>query len=169
MISACDLREATVTAVYQHFGQTDKNGDPYILHVMRVWHGVCSESIETQVTALLHDIVEDTDFSLDDVEEKFGFVVRNAVDALTKRKGENLDTYLDRVCANKIAMKVKRSDSSDNRNRLGAINDVETRDRLRKKYDKVLGRIDAHNAQETRTSEEPVVNNGVTVTDESKQ
>ena len=136
-----DVDRALELAVSCHDGQTDKVGLPYILHVIRVWRSVLHHPDEVQVAALLHDVAEDTHVSLDFIGRKFGLNVMNAVDALSKRKGESLDEYLDRVCANKIARIVKHSDSSDNLYRIELIYDFEARKRLRRKYSKVLQRL----------------------------
>ena len=61
-----------------------------------------------EVVALLHDVVEDTDVTLDDVRCEFGDTVANAVDALTRREGESYHReYLPRVRSNPFAWIVK--------------------------------------------------------------
>lgn len=99
-------------AQLKHRGQTDKAGQPYILHLVRVMEG-CDGAIAKTV-ALLHDIVEDTDVTIEWITDFFGKDVGCAVDAITKRKGEKYDNYLDRVAANPIATVVKISDLADN-------------------------------------------------------
>ena len=95
-----------------HSGQKRKNGNPYIIHPIRVSQEVHSE--EEKVTALLHDVVEDSAVSLLDIEYLFGKDVREAVDAITSREGENYFDYIIRVKNNKIATVVKIADISDN-------------------------------------------------------
>ena len=100
-------------ALEAHAGQRDRAGDPYILHPMRVMVGV--EGDAARAAALLHDVVEDSATSLDDLHRAgLPEAVVGAIDALTKRNGEDYDAYLDRVIADPIARKVKRSDVRDN-------------------------------------------------------
>jgi len=137
---------ALMMATEAHSGQTDKVGNPYILHVIRVWlacqrqgHGSAVEC-----AAILHDAVEDTDVTLSEIEMTFGIEVRDAVDALTKREGESLDGYLARVAANPIARIVKVADSTDNYNRLVYIEDDDIQHRLSRKYLRVLEYLREH-------------------------
>ena len=105
--------EAYYFAQAAHKGQTrwDKK-TPYITHPVRVAnnvpHGTC------KIVAYLHDVVEDTYITLEEIEENFGFDVKVAVEAITKRKGEEYIDYLERVKANDIARKVKIADINDN-------------------------------------------------------
>ena len=64
--------------------------------------------------AWLHDSVEDTETTFDDLIYYFGSSVAQAVDAITKRKGESYSEYLNRVKANPIARLVKIADLSHN-------------------------------------------------------
>jgi (p)ppGpp synthase/HD superfamily hydrolase len=85
---------------------------PYIEHPIAVANAFDSDEYKT--VAILHDVVEDTRFTLVDIREEFGDVVSEAVDALTKRKGE---TYLELVLRakdNEIARKVKIADIKHN-------------------------------------------------------
>jgi guanosine-3',5'-bis(diphosphate) 3'-pyrophosphohydrolase len=80
-----------VEAAYQlaessHSGQQRISGEPFIEHPLGVAHILADLGMDTTtlVAALLHDVVEDTELSLDDVEEGFGVEVRLIVDGLTK-------------------------------------------------------------------------------------
>lgn len=80
------IKEAYNFARERHEGQFRKSGEPYIHHLIEVAY-ILSELHAgpiTIVAGLLHDVVEDTDTSLDEIEEKFGVDVRKLVDALTK-------------------------------------------------------------------------------------
>ena len=129
------LGRAFEMAFRAHAGQIDKSGAPYIAHVVRVAAGVDGET--AQVVGLLHDVVEDCDTTLADLEAAFGAEVAAAVDAITKRAGEANAEYLIRVAANPLARMVKLSDIADNSHpaRL-ALLDQPTQDRLREKYAK---------------------------------
>lgn len=130
-------------AADKHRDQVDKLGVDYIAHVMSVWYRVRDAGLDDthQVVALLHDVVEDTNFDISSVRYYFGDVVAEAVQALTKVKGEEYEVYLDRVAANPIAARVKWHDSMDNYVRIYRIDDPNTRERLKKKYDRVFARI----------------------------
>ena len=122
-------------ALTAHKGQEDKSGQAYIGHVVRVAAGVEGEA-ET-VVALLHDVVEDTDVTLAEIDAEFGPDIATAVDVITRRAGEAPEAYYDRVRANPLARAVKLSDIADNTHpaRL-ALLDEDTRARLTQKYAK---------------------------------
>ena len=108
-----NLENAITLAVNAHVGQVDKAGQPYILHPLRVMLQV-SEPYERMVAAL-HDVVEDTEISLESLREQgFPKEVVEAVDALTKRDGETRMQAAKRAAANTIARMVKIADVSDN-------------------------------------------------------
>ena len=80
------IERAYDVAERAHRGQVRKSGDPYITHPLAV-ATILAELGMTPVTlaaALLHDTVEDTDYSLDDLEEEFGSEVAKLVDGVTK-------------------------------------------------------------------------------------
>ncbi|MEN9355268.1 MAG: hypothetical protein RL318_2593 [Fibrobacterota bacterium] len=97
-----------------HRGQCDRGGSPYILHVFEVIQG-CKGNAWAMVVAALHDLVEDGAASLADLTDAgFPAVVVEAVDALSRRKGESWDDYLGRVKGNSLARRVKRADLESN-------------------------------------------------------
>lgn len=134
------LKAADDFAAAAHEGQTDKSGRPYIEHPRAVAAMLCD--ITDKVVALLHDVVEDTPTTLDDLRLWFPEHVVEAVDALTKRRGETLDAYYQRVCANPRARRVKKADVQHNSNpaRLARL-DEPTRTRLADKYTKAAAAI----------------------------
>src|SRR6195952_5261163 len=81
------LRSAFEMAVDAHKTMRRKSGEPYILHPIAV-AGICVDEIglgvRSTICALLHDTVEDTDISLEDVEREFGPEIAKIVDGLTK-------------------------------------------------------------------------------------
>lgn len=109
-----------------HRGQKDLSGEPYFNHVERVIGGAIKLNLESGgavnadklvCVAALHDVVEDTDMTLEDLLEiGFSKEVVEAVDAITKRAftKESYEEYLDRVSKNKIATIVKIADLKDN-------------------------------------------------------
>jgi (p)ppGpp synthase/HD superfamily hydrolase len=120
------IEHAVMFAAKRHKGQTDKSGEPYILHPLRVMMAV-RETMQHQgfnahnpeyqyviAGAVLHDVVEDTDTTLDEIEYKFGRKCRLVVDALTRRDGETYRDFIERVTVSYDAMLVKREDIRDN-------------------------------------------------------
>lgn len=77
-------------ALKAHGNERRKSGEPYILHPISVAKIVSDEiglGTKSIVSALLHDVVEDTEYSLDDIENVFGKAIRLIIDGLTKIKG----------------------------------------------------------------------------------
>lgn len=96
-----------------HEGQVDKGGKPYIEHPVAVASLVFTD--EEKTVALLHDVVEDTPITLSDLQAQgFTTEVVTAVDCLTKRQGEALSDYLNRVKSNTLATTVKIADLTHN-------------------------------------------------------
>ncbi len=69
-----------------HKGQTRKSGEPYITHPVAVAQELADMRLDVQAitAAILHDVVEDTEASLDDIEEQFGHEVAQLVDGVSK-------------------------------------------------------------------------------------
>ncbi|GAB4381090.1 MAG: RelA/SpoT family protein [Salibacteraceae bacterium] len=84
------IRKAFDLALEAHKDTRRKSGEPYIFHPIAVARIVSEEiglGTTSIVSALLHDVVEDTDITLDDIEGYFGYKVRSIIDGLTKIKG----------------------------------------------------------------------------------
>ncbi len=134
------LERAIAVATEAHAGQLDKAGQPYILHPIRLMLSMTTDT--ERVVALLHDVAEDCDdWDVDRIRSEFGDDVGAAVDALTKRAGEDYDTYLGRVEGNPVAVKVKLADLGDNSDtsRLEHTTDQD-KERLRK-YQLAISRL----------------------------
>ncbi len=108
------LGRAIAMAARLHATQRDRAGAPYILHPLRVMLAV--EGEDAQVAAVLHDVVEDCGVFLHDIAMQFGPAVGDAVDALTRRKGESYSDFIERCGKNEIARTVKMKDLDDNCN-----------------------------------------------------
>ena len=111
---AAAVGSAHEMAVKQHEGQT--YGDsPYLDHVCEVAMSVKQLGYKFVVVALLHDVVEDTDVGLDEIDQMFGPIIAQSVDAITRRQGEvYFEEYIPRVMLNYIAMHVKLADATYN-------------------------------------------------------
>jgi (p)ppGpp synthase/HD superfamily hydrolase len=107
------LGKAISIAAQAHEGQSDKAGAPYILHPLRVMMKMASDA--ERITAVLHDIIEDTDWSLEHLRrEGFHNEILDALDCLTKHDGEEYEEFIKRVKLNPLAVKVKSADLEDN-------------------------------------------------------
>ncbi|MCR8981983.1 HD domain-containing protein [Brevibacillus laterosporus] len=105
--------EAVLLATKAHANQQDKGGQPYILHPLRVMMYMPSD--EARAVAVLHDVLEDTDVTADDLREAgFPKEVVEAVMILTKNSKEDYDSYIKRVKQNQLARAVKIADIKDN-------------------------------------------------------
>ena len=132
----CTLEKAIQIAAVAHAGQLDKAGEKYILHPIRVMLQVTTE--EEKIAAMLHDVVEDSGFTLEKLKEAgFSDAILAAVDALTKRPGETRLEAAHRAAANHIAHAVKLADNADNSD-LSRIKNPTQKDLARlKEYKKV--------------------------------
>lgn len=109
------LGDAIVIATNAHAGQFDKGGNPYVLHVLAVMHKLRSDDLELKSIAVLHDTVEDTDVTYEDLRTAgMSERVIEGVRALTKQRGQTYEEYKAGVFANVDAMKVKSADLTHN-------------------------------------------------------
>jgi (p)ppGpp synthase/HD superfamily hydrolase len=95
-----------------HHSQVDKSGAPYIFHPIHL-----AEQMEDEASccaALLHDVVEDTDVTLDDLRKEFPEEIVEAVRLLTHEEGVPDEEYLVAIRENPIALKVKLADNAHN-------------------------------------------------------
>ena len=95
---SCDsIKKAYHLAEEAHKDQKRASGEPYILHPLAVAQILADMKIDTQtITAsLLHDVVEDTQYTLEDIEKRFGKEVAFLVDGVTKLSRLNYRTKED--------------------------------------------------------------------------
>ena len=120
-----------------HLGQIDKVGEDYIKHPEKVASFVNSD--EEKAVAYLHDVIEDTELTLEDLRE-YGFSeeVLKAVDVITKKKGQDYQTYLNSVKENKLARVVKLADLRHNSDLTRLINITEKDIERKEKYQKAI-------------------------------
>ena len=96
-----------------HKNQVDKSGMPYVYHPFHLAEQM-NDELSTCV-ALLHDVAEDSDITLDDLKRQgFSENVLAAVDAMTHREGETYMDFIKRLSVNEIARHVKIQDIRNN-------------------------------------------------------
>lgn len=135
------LADAYRLAAELHRGQKDKSGAPYIQHVVSVAIAVRQYGLAYEIVGLLHDAIEDTPFTEAEAERLFGREVADALVAMTRNDDEDyFEVYLPRLMENKIALRVKYADSSNNlsKNSKLAQTEPEKAARFRVKYKRVL-------------------------------
>ena len=108
------LERAIEIATEAHKGQFDKAGHDYIHHPLRVM--AAGKSTEEKIVGVLHDVVEDTDWTFERLaEEGFSSEVIEALRCVTKlSESEPYDKFIARIKANPLAVAVKLNDLSDN-------------------------------------------------------
>lgn len=137
------LERAIEIAVQAHAGQVDKAGEPYILHPLRLMLAV--NGMYPRMAAVLHDVVEDSSVTIDNLKaEGFPIEVIEAVQALTKQKGESRIEAAKRASGNPISKAVKLADVADNMD-ITRIQHPTEKDYLRlKEYEQVLALLLSH-------------------------
>lgn len=125
-------------ALSAHSGQVDKGGNPYINHLATVAYLVDPKTPETQATAYLHDLIEDTDWTLERIKAEPYSMPQSVIDAvavLTKDRKMDYFKYLKLVKQNPIARAVKIADIRNNSDftRLGvtSLDELDERSRNR--------------------------------------
>jgi (p)ppGpp synthase/HD superfamily hydrolase len=126
------LEKAIEIALRAHAGQEGKDGSPYILHPLRVMTRMGTD--EERMAAVLHDVVEDSEVTLDDLQ-KAGFPeeVLTTVSLLTHEEGVSYEDYVQRLKPHPMARRIKLADLEDNSD-IRRLSGIEERDieRLRK-------------------------------------
>jgi len=105
-------KKAMRIAYEAHHGQVDKSGVPYVFHPLHL-----AESMEDEISccvALLHDVVEDTDITLEDLAQVFPAEVVEAVALLTHAEDVDYFDYVRKIKTNPIAKTVKLADLAHN-------------------------------------------------------
>ena len=108
-----DLERAIEIAAAGHRGQTDKAGQPYILHPLRVM--LACEGRVAQIVAVLHDVIEDTDWTPEALRaEGASDEILAALETVTRRDHETYSEFIVRAARNEIGCAVKIADLHDN-------------------------------------------------------
>ena len=111
-----------------HLGQLDYNGVPYIFHPYHL-----AEQMDDEISctvALLHDVVEDTSITLDDLEQMFPKQVVEIVMLLTHDEKVDYFEYIRKIKTSAIATKVKLADIKHNSNEARSLGSNLTKEQL---------------------------------------
>lgn len=132
-----ELTKKAMNIAYKaHDGQFDKCGFPYICHPINLAESIITTlplyinndnnkdylkgiPVDEYLTcvALLHDVVEDTDITIEDLAKEFPFIVTEAVDLLTHRPGVDYFDYIYKIKSNFLARSIKILDILHNKNK----------------------------------------------------
>lgn len=130
-------KKAMRIAYNAHHGQVDKGGVPYIFHPIHL-----AESMDDEFSccaALLHDVVEDTDITMEQLSREFPLEVITILKLLTHKDDTDYFDYIRAIRENPAAVKIKLADlkhNSDQSRCEGSDISEETQERLRQKYQK---------------------------------
>ncbi|MCM3748073.1 HD domain-containing protein [Paenibacillus pasadenensis] len=132
-----NIELAISLALQAHKGQVDKGGAPYILHPLAVMNRV--ETIDEKIVAVLHDVVEDTDITLDQLRELgFSQEVVEAIGLLTRSQLDSYEQFVRKTLHNPLSKMVKIADIEENMN-IARINQPTEKDYKRlEKYREAL-------------------------------
>jgi (p)ppGpp synthase/HD superfamily hydrolase len=136
------LEDTIIFVTEAHRGQVDRGGQPYALHPIRMMTQFEDEAART--VALLHDVVEDTPTTLDDLRARgYNEAIIEAVDALTRRENETYEQFILRIKPIPLARRVKLADLRDNmdirRTRAITEKDAERFERYRRAWFELTG------------------------------
>lgn len=128
------LESARLLSKKAHSNQVDKAGVDYFTgHIQTVVNSVHTH--KEKIVAYLHDIVEDTDVTIDRIYEEFGEEIGEAVEAITKPRKLDYTKYIEQIKANELARVVKIADLKHNM-------DLSRLKEVGEKYRKALGMLE---------------------------
>jgi len=108
MIYTTNTKKAMQIAFKAHLGQLDKSGIPYVYHPIHLAEQMDTE--EECIVALLHDTVEDTDITFEQLKDEFSDTIIQALKLLTHDDSIQYMDYISKLKENPIARKVKLAD-----------------------------------------------------------
>lgn len=133
-------KKAMEIAYNAHHGQVDKGGSPYVFHPYHL-----AEQMDDEIStcaALLHDVIEDTAVTFEELDKHFPLEVMEVLKLLTHDDDEDYYAYVSRLKDNPIAKKIKLADiahNSDQSRLVGTDKDnPKTKEYFRKKYAKAI-------------------------------
>lgn len=125
------FEQALAFAAQKHKGQIRKGGEPFITHPITVCEMIREQGygMDYQLTALFHDLLEDTDATEEEIEALGGQKVLKAVKLLTKEKGYQMPAYIAGIKSDPMALAVKTADRLHNVRSAGC-----TDEKFKRKY-----------------------------------
>lgn len=133
-----NYQKAMKVAVKAHEDQKDLLGESYIMHPMRI--AMSLETEEQKIIGVLHDVVEDSDWTLEDIEIMFGKTVTERIGIMTHEKGVKYEEYILKISKDPICTIVKIADLRDNTSKTRVCQLPQTDENMKrlKKYFKAL-------------------------------
>ncbi|MCP1134461.1 GTP pyrophosphokinase [Paenibacillus polysaccharolyticus] len=136
-----DIESAISLALQAHKGQLDKGGHPYILHPLAVMNRV--ESMEEKIVAVLHDVIEDSEVTLEELRGLgFSEEILTAIQLLTRSTEDSYEEFIEKTTTNRTARNVKIADIKENMNISRIMNPTEEDYNRLEKYRKALERLE---------------------------
>ena len=130
-------KKALCIAYKAHEGQVDKTGVPYISHPFHLAESMTDEN--STIVALLHDVIEDTDWTIDDLEkEGFNEDILTALKLMTHNPAEPYMDYISRLSTCPVARQVKLADLYHNSDQTRVENPDEKMLKRWEKYDRAI-------------------------------
>lgn len=137
MIYTPMTKKALCIAYKAHEGQVDKTGVPYIFHPFHLAESMTDEN--STIVALLHDVIEDTDWTIDDLEkEGFNEDILTALKLMTHNPAEPYMDYISKLSTCPVARQVKLADLYHNSDRTRVENPDEKMLKRWEKYDRAI-------------------------------
>ena len=137
MIYTPMTKKALCIAYKAHEGQVDKTGIPYIFHPFHLAESMTDEN--STIVALLHDVIEDTDWTIDDLEkEGFNEDILTALKLMTHNPAEPYMDYISRLSTFPVARQVKLADLYHNSDQTRVENPDEKMLKRWEKYDRAI-------------------------------
>lgn len=136
-----DIESAISLALQAHKGQLDKGGQPYILHPLAVMNRV--ESMEEKIVAVLHDVIEDSEVTLEELRGLgFSEEILTAIQLLTRSTEDSYEEFIEKTTTNRTARNVKIADIKENMNISRIKNPTQEDYNRLEKYRKALERLE---------------------------
>lgn len=136
MIYTDNTKKAMKICFKLHKEQVDKSGLPYVLHPIHLAEQMTDEN--SCIVALLHDTVEDTDYTIEEIRTEFGDEIADAITLLTHESSVDYIDYVGKIKKNPLAAKVKIADLIHN-STLSRLNEITEMDIKRvKKYEEAI-------------------------------
>lgn len=136
-----DIELAISVALQAHKEQLDKGGQPYILHPLAVMNRV--ESMEEKIVAVLHDVIEDSEVTLEELRGLgFSEEILTAIHLLTRSTEDSYEEFIEKTIMNRTARNVKIADIKENMNISRIKNPTQEDYNRLEKYRKALERLE---------------------------